>query len=796
MPHFLILICPKGPETETRVSLIVEPVPQSQDSTAPASPERTRWIFAATIFLSAFLLFQVQLIISKYILPWFGGSAAVWTTNMLVFQLLLLAGYLYSHFLSEKLSVPAQTKLHLALLGIALVAIIVLSVAWPSAIMPSAAFQPRDAGHPVRDVIFVTLLATGLPFFVLSTTGPLLQRWFAQTGGDAGTYRLYAVSNLGSLVGLLAFPLVLEPLLRLKTQGILWSLLFVFFCAGCAWCARRPSQSQAPANTRTASNSSKSRRESNSLIPGYSYLLWFLLAACASSLFLATTNQLCQEIISLPLLWVVPLAVYLLSFILCFDHPRWYRREIFHPLFAVGIFVLCAAMIYAQRTVQLTILPLLLFVACMICHGELACLKPPVHRLTAFYLALSAGGAFGGIFVAFMAPHLFRFFTEFQLSLGACAVLLLACLFSDEDSWIYSSAFWFPCTITVGCVIIAAAMGSWIPAFGALLQSSYFYAWAFLAAALFLSGAYIRRGSPARRPGFRFVQPLVGLVTILALFSLYASDKPEPGLYLGERNFYGALRIFELEQGGKALFHAHTLHGAQLNPPYDRLPLAYYGPDSGIGILLQNRPLRINSAGNLRIGVVGLGAGTLAAYGRPGDYFRYYEINPQVIALSRGSHPVFTYVRDSAARIDMQLGDARLLLQQEAAKGDSQRFDILVLDAFSGDAVPVHLLTKEAFDIYAQHLRDDNAIIALHLSSRHINLLPVVEGLRQYTHTYSLVKFTDGRYPFLENLWVFLAKRPESLQVPGLFPALPPSLPPAQPRLWTDDYSDIFRLLY
>ena len=750
------------------------------------------WIFAATMFLSAFLLFNVQLIISKYILPWFGGSAAVWTTSMLVFQLLLLAGYLYSHFVSERLSPRGQARLHLGLLAIALLAILILSLIWPSAITPSLSLKPANSGHPVRDVIFITLLATGLPFFVLSTTGPLLQRWFARRGGDARTYRLYSVSNLGSLLGLLAFPLLLEPLLSLKVQGFLWSALFAIFCAGCGWC----SWSAARFKDHAVESVRLPQPESNSKIASVSWLLWFLLAACASALLLATTNQLCQEIISLPLLWVLPLALYLLSFILCFDHPRWYRRELFHPLFALGIFVLCAAMVYAQRTAQLVVLPLLLLVSCMICHGELVRLKPPVQRLTSFYLTVSAGGASGGMFVALLAPNLFRFFTEFQLSLTAIALLLLVCLLVDKDSWLYSPAFWLPCAIALGFVLTAFAIGQWVPTLATVLQASQFYAWAFLAAALLLSGAYIRRTEPSARRGFRFLQPLVGAVTLLAILALYASDKPEPGLYLGERNFYGALRVFDLAQGGKALFHAHTLHGAQLNPPYDRMPLAYYGPQSGIGLLLTNHPNRNTPAGTLRIGIVGLGAGALAAYGRPGDYFRYYEINRQVVDLSRGPQPVFTYLRDSMAQVDTQLGDARLLLQQEAAQGNSQKFDILVLDAFSGDAVPVHLLTKEAFDTYAQHLRDGNAIIALHLSSRHINLLPVVEGLREYTHAYSLVQFNDAGYPFLESLWVFLAKRPEALQIPGLAPNPPPSMPQAEPRLWTDDYSDIFRLLY
>lgn len=766
--------------------------PNLLDQPANASPTRAvAWIFGFTIFLSAFLLFQVQLIIGKYILPWFGGSAAVWTTCMLVFQILLLDGYVYSHLITQRLSAKAQTRVHLFIIGGALVLVAALSLVWPSAITPAASWKPTGTEHPVRDVIVIAVLATGLPFFVLSTTAPLLQRWFARQGGDSRTYRLYSISNLGSLLGLLTFPLLIEPALRLKQQGILWSVSFAVFCAACCWCAWSVRDTDVPLQIDSCSEREECAPASP-LVP----VLWFLLAACASALFLATTNQLCQEIISLPLLWVLPLVLYLLSFILCFDQPRWYRREIFHPLLMVGVFVVCAAMVYAQRTTEIVAMPVVLFASCMICHGELARLKPEVKRLTTFYLTISAGGACGGLVVAVVAPHIFRFFTEFQLSLGICVALALACLIFDENSWIYSRRFWLPCAIAGGVIGIVAAIGQWIPAFGAVLQETQFYAWAFAAAALLLSGAYIQRKNAAI-PGhhFRFVQPLAGAIVLLLAVGLYESAKPEPGLFVGERNFYGALRVFELAQGGKALFHAHTLHGAQLNPPNDHLPMAYYGPDSGIGIALRNHPKR-QAGRNLRVGIVGLGAGTLAAYGWPGDYFRYYEINPQVVELSQGSQPVFTYVRNSAAKVDIELGDARLLLEQELARGDAQKFDLLVLDAFSGDAVPVHLLTKEAFDSYAKHLGDENSLIAIHLSSRHINLLPVVEGLRDYSGSYWLVKFANGRYPFLESLWVFLAKQPQTLEIPELIANQPPAMPKAETRLWTDDYSDIFRLIY
>jgi hypothetical protein len=494
---------------------------------------------------------------------------------------------------------------------------------------------------------------------------------------------------------------------------------------------------------------------------------------------------------------VLPLALYLLSFVLCFDHPRWYRREVFHTLFAVGIFALWATMHFALRTGQVVIMPLLLFVTCMICHGELVRLKPDVRRLTSFYLAVSAGGALGGVFVALIAPHTFRFFTEYQLALGASLLLLLWCLVRDDRSWFYKIGFAMSVGIAAGVFAGAFAAGTWIPPLSQLLNEVRFYPLAMLVAALVLVGAYIQRTSGVRgAKGFRAGQVLVGSISALALFVLYLSAQPDPGLYLGKRNFYGALRVYELAQGGKAMFHGQTLHGAQLNPPNNHLPMAYYGPESGIGILLQNHPKRMIGDGGLRVGVVGLGAGTLAAYGTASDYLRYYEINPDVIALAAGTNPVFTYVRESQARVETKLGDARLLLEREAANGQAQNFDVLVLDAFSGDAVPVHLLTTEAFDTYWKHVNPEHGLIAIHVSSRHINLMPVIEGIAAHYKAAMLTRFRYAGYPFLDNLWVFLARRPEDLQVNGL-EASPPPLPGnVPPRVWTDDYSDIVRLLY
>ena len=766
---------------------------QQNSSESKPLPLRTvALIFAFTSFLSAFLLFQVQLIVSKHILPWFGGSAAVWTTSMLVFQSLLLVGYVYSHLVSERLSPRSQSNLHLGVLAAAFVLVLALSLLWPSAITPGAGWKTLSSTSPVRDVAVILLLAAGLPFFVLSTTGPLLQHWFSRQGGDARTYRLYSVSNLGSLLGLLTFPFLLEPTLRMPTQGRLWTVLFAAFVAGSTWCAWRARHGNGAVAPQAVAPDSAQRQTTVTV-----RVLWFLLATCASAQLLATTNLLCQEIMSIPLLWVLPLSLYLLSFILCFDHPRWYRREIFHPLFALLLFALCGTIHFALRTPNVVIMPILLFVACMICHGELVRLKPAVQRLTSFYLAVAAGGALGGIFVAIIAPRIFRYFTEFQLSLAASVVFLLWCLFLDKSSWFYRMGFWLPAGVAVGSIAAAFIAGTLIPSLANLLVYVRFYPLALLLGTLVLIGAYMQRVTGAERISrFRAGQVLVLLLAVLSLVVLYQTARPESGLYWGKRNFYGALRVYELAQGGKALFHGQTLHGAQLNPPNNRLPMAYYGPNSGIGILLQNHPGRSSGSGRLRIGIVGLGAGTLAAYGSPGDYFRYYEINPDVIDLSAGAQPVFTYVRDSQAEVETELGDARLLLEREAAGGATQNFDVLVLDAFSGDAVPVHLLTTEAFDTYWKHVNPEHGIIAIHVSSRHINLMPVLEGIAEHDHATMLARFVEDGYPFLDNLWVFLARHPEDLQVRGLLPNPSPIPNTVPPRVWTDDYSDILRLLY
>ncbi len=396
--------------------------------------------FGITIFLSAFLLFWVQLLLGKFILPWFGGAAAVWTTCMLFFQVLLLGGYAYAHFLNSRLNSRAQAWLHSAVVFSSLLLLACLAFAWNSPITPGSGWRPHGADHPVIQIVTLLTASVGLPFFVLSSTGPLLQAWYWKVHEGGSPYRLYALSNLGSFLSLLAFPVLLEPGLTLKSQAWLWSLAYFAFAMICiynAWrgVAKTP-EAQSAQEAMPAESASEMR-------PGKGrYLLWASLSACASILFLATTNQICQDIGIVPLLWIVPLGIYLFSFVICFEHERWYSRGWFHFAFGLAMWAACFVLhdgalgsIFAQIGIYLFVL----FVSCMVCNGELARSKPQPRLLTSFYLTMAAGGAIGGIFVALVAPHIFKGFWEYQMGLWMAALLLLIILIRDKESWLYRS---------------------------------------------------------------------------------------------------------------------------------------------------------------------------------------------------------------------------------------------------------------------------------------------------------------------------------------------------------------------
>jgi hypothetical protein len=710
-------------------SIVTEAIPANE---VAARSRRAPFagLYAVTIFLSAFLLFQVQLIIGKYILPWFGGSPSVWNTCLLFFQILLLLGYFYAHLASTRLTLSPQTRLHFALLLASLAGLAAMAFHWPSPITPGATWKPGPGTSPEWRVILVLGLGVGFPFLILSTTGPLLQVWLSRSQLDS-PYRLYAWSNVGSLLGLLSYPFLEERFFPLRAQAWFWSAAYALFLlayGACAWVVQKRCPTAESPLAQAADTGDKPKKTS--------MLLWIALAACASAMLLATTNLISQEIAVVPLLWVLPLCVYLLTFILCFGRECWYRRGLFYLLYALA-FSASLAVLSARPApyilIQITVFCVALFAVCMVCHGELVKRKPASEFLSSFYLAIAAGGALGSIFVVGIAPHIFQQFWEFQLSLLFCGLLLLAIVILDKESWFYKRA---ALRVLLYATIIA------------FMLQGYTYGMALI----------------HRYPGARVV--------------------------LRARNFFGVKAILQ-DQLGNWLMHGQIRHGVQLkDPAFHDEPTLYYKRQSGVGLILDNNPGILDTAGKrrtLRVGVIGLGAGTLAAYGHTGDYFRFYEIDPQVMDLSLGQKPWFSFVQDSPAKIDLVWGDGRLSLEREAAAGQLQKFDVLVLDAFSSDSIPVHLLTKEAMALYIRHLSGPDSVIAFHLSNRALDLRPVAYGLsREYR-----MACVEVEQPGFSD-WILASASADALQSPELKKrSTPVTLRHAVP-LWTDEYSNLW----
>jgi SAM-dependent methyltransferase len=674
-------------------------------------------LYAITILLSAFLLFQVQPIIAKMILPWFGGSAAVWTVCVLFFQLLLVGGYLYSHWLIRGLSARAQSVVHIAMLAAAVAAL---------PILPDATWKPVGEADPSFRILGLLAASVGLPYFLLATTSPLVQAWYARARAGAMPYRLYALSNLGSMLALVSYPFVVEPWLPTRWQALGWSAAFVAFAAVCgalAWQARA-----LPAEVRSAVDDTPAAPPRLA-----SYALWAGLAAGASVLLLAVTSHLSQNVAPIPFLWVLPLALYLLSFILCFEGRGWYQRRHYLPLAAAGFVGVCVTLHRDYHNPQLWLMiPLYcatLFVACMVCHGELARLKPHPRHLTAFYVAIAAGGALGGAFVGLVAPRVFPDLYELPVGMVITAILVALVIAGDR-----------------------AGFRSW----GARRAA--------------LGGTALFAGGLAA-----------------ALVWIYADLAS--GTRVLARNFYAALRVSDSGTGleeARLLTHGTITHGKQFRDPTRRdWPTTYYGATSGVGRAIEV----LRTAGPVRIGVIGLGAGTLAAYGRAGDAIRIYEINPQVIELALRE---FTYLSDSKAGLEIVLGDARLSLEREPAQG----FDLLAVDAFSSDSIPVHLLTAEAFEVYFRHLKP-GGILAVHISNRYLDLKPVLkEAAARFGKSVRLVDDdSDVDRGTYGTTWVLFADSPDVFGREPLKGAADPLETDRSIRVWTDDYSDLYGIL-
>ncbi len=682
--------------------------------------------YSLTIFLSAFLLFLVQLLIARHILPWYGGGPGVWATCMVFFQLALLVGYTYAHWLSGKIGPRQQAIVHIVLLVISLPFLI---------IAPDAAWKPTGIEAPIGNILLLLAAHVGLPFGILSSTSPLLMSWFSQEFPKRHPYRLYALSNFGSFLALISYPFVIAPALSLEFQEHLWSLgyaLFVLCCGVCAFRFRRCTLKQS-----TARQSAPTKTD-DEILPGRAdTFLWLILSATGSVLLLATTNQMCTDLAVVPLLWVLPLAIYLLSFVICFDRERWYHRGLFFPLFAVSSCAVTYLML-ANRPfslgIPIAVFSVALFAGTMICHGELVRLKPVPHYLTRFYLAVAAGGALGGVFVAIVAPLIFPDYWEFPLGIVATGSLAMFCLRRSQTQPTRGN---LPRLGWAGGILVFAAVAG-------------------------------------------------GLIWDRADMLSRALET--------SRSFFGVIRIRESDYLGdkvRSMQHGRTKHGAQfLSEAKHEIPTTYYGWDSGVGIALERYRALIGDQQGLRVGIIGLGAGTISSYAQPGDLFRFYEIDPEVEHLAR-KH--FSFLSDSPATTEVVIGDARVVLEREAEQG-SLEFDLLIIDAFNSDAVPMHLLTREAYQVYRSHLKP-GGLLAFHVSNGYLDLAAVVRGLVEDAGEQSVRIISTINYPWNteEARWVIATDNTAFLNDPQVLLNANAWLDQEmQPLLWTDDFGSLW----
>jgi spermidine synthase len=691
-------------------------------------------LHAAVIFISAFLIFLVQPLIAKQILPWFGGSAAVWATCLLFFQTALLAGYAYAHALTQWLSLRRQVLVHTALLLLACVTMPILVDAY---------WRPTGQEEPISRILLLLAATIGLPYFLLATTTPLVGAWYARRYRAAAPYRLFALSNFASLLALLGFPFLIEPTLGTRETALGWSMLFVGFallCATLAWRTLRavfleaaPEADSPPQRESGAGSGGGASQPAATAVGQASPVMaggwpaWVGFSAVGSALLLGVSSHLTQNISSAPLLWVVPLALYLVTFIVSFDHPRWYHRGVFLPLGALALPLMAWLADSLELALVTPVYAAGLFVLCMVCHGELYRLKPEPARLTQFYLALSVGGAFGSLLMAVAAPLLLDGHYEFYGALAVAAALGLALRVGDG----------LPGRMAYRAAALAVLMG-------------------------------------------------VGALSWLSI-DAYARD-----VRFMARDFYGVVRTRDSDTGGEAfrtMYHGGIAHGGQLlRPELQMTASSYFGPTSGYGRVFASLP-----DGPRRVGIIGLGAGALAAYARPGDHWVFYEISPAVVQAAREE---FSFLHQMPGTHEIVLGDGRLALDREAPR----LYDVIAMDAFAGDSIPSHLITREAMAIYVKHLKPDGVIV-FQATNRFVDPMPVIRRLADAVGMQAMLVSDSPVYDTGAQYWLSLTDQVVVTRNRALLGAQPlqeaaqaiaprPDLP-----LFTDDYVNLLKIL-
>jgi hypothetical protein len=744
------------------------------------------WLFGLTLFLSSTLLFLVQPMIGRLILPLLGGTPAVWNTCLVFFQTVLLGGYVYAHVLPSWLGARRHALLHLALLPMPFLC---LPVALPRA------WAPPDESSPVFWVLDLLLVSVGLPFFVVATSSPLLQHWFANSGHTSSRdpYYLYAASNLGSLMALLGYPLLVEPLLPLADQGRLWTagyavfLLLTVLCAICFWRSNAPTGRTAvpPPSVGQPSRLSTAgvAYASGSLLPSPSArtldwrrcLHWLLLAFVPSSLMLSVTTYLTTDIAAIPLLWMAPLALYLFTFVLAFARKKWISHQFLSRWMPAVVLVIVLVLLSeaTEPIVLLLVLHLLgLFWISLVCHTTLAQDRPPSEQLTAFYLWLSLGGVLGGMFNALLAPLLFSAPAEYPL------VLVLACLLRPAPAQPFRL---LDIALPIGLGLMTLA----------LIKSGLMF--------------YLEPGPQSI--AWMFAAPLVVCYTFnerpirfgLGIAAIMLAANAYEGVYgrvlYRARSFFGVHRVTLDPTGSyRLLVHGDTVHGQQsVDPAQAREPLSYYYRTGPVGQLFEAL------AGDERlqkIGVIGLGTGALLCYAEPGQCWTYYEIDPAVVRIARDSGQ-FTFLANSPVQPTLVLGDARRKLTQS-----TERYGLLIIDAFDSDSIPIHLLTREALQVYRDHLRA-NGILLFNISSRYFDLEGVLADLASCAEPPLIclsqrdvaVGVTEKQHGKAPSHWVVMVQERETVAKLNRHRRWHEVHGNPERAVWTDDYCNLLSVL-
>lgn len=754
--------------------------------------------------LGAFLLFQVQPVMSKFILPWFGGSPGVWTTCMLFFQVVLFLGYAYAHAVTL-LPRKWQGVVH---------GVLVLGALACLPVSPSDAWKPLGGEEPTGRILLLLAATVGLPYFVLSSTSPLVQVWFTRAVPGGRPWRLYALSNIGSLAALLSYPFFFEPRWDVAGQVGMWSVAFGAFALLSVYGVWQDRRAGALADK--SGNPEPPVAEAAPL--WWHRVLWVALPALASIMLLATTNHVCQDVAVVPFMWVAPLSLYLITFIICFEHERWYVPALWAAAAMLLLFLALGwrdlSSHWNRNFVQEAAAYFAaMFAACMVCHGELTRLKPSHGRLTEFYLMMSAGGALGGLTVSLIAPRVFNTYLEWPLGLIVCFLMAGVVVAREVGR---GGRRWVQVTVAAilllvvalivtgffklasevdeeGVVGAGARMDYLVKAWAASVKEIHasFSRWQLgFEIGLLIAGSaavivtWMRRKSVLQA----IVTSSLVVATWITLFFMQDWGFTLEPRIERLRNFYGVISVSEdydtgLEVDYRTLSHGRITHGIQNMGAYREIPITYYGKDTGIGIALKT----LKHKPDARVGVVGMGTGTVACYGMPGHVFRFYDINPDIVRLAK-KH--FTYLADMekrGAKLEVVIADARLALERE----ESQHFDVILLDAFSGDSVPVHLLTKEAFTIYKRHLKPDG-IIAVHVTNAYLLLAPVIDRVAASLDLKTTRVETDSDgddystdYVLVTNNAKFLAANPRD----------PDDEVILEGPVWTDKNHNLFEIL-